>query len=129
MKKVLKAIWNEFVFLMTGKGKAANELIEADAIDYSGQGRDEYGHHIIETDQSNTKHERDPRGRQLDDLSGQTIGIYNVLELDHMKHVGSKKSTLSYYKCQCRVCGRVFVRTRGTLMTVQGNYHQGKCKK
>lgn len=129
MKKVLKAIWNEFVFLMTGKGEAANELIEAGAIDYSGQGRDNYGHTTVDESRTDTERKKAPRGRRLDNLSGKTIGIYNVLELDYMKNVGSKKSTLSYYKCQCRVCGRVFVRTRGTLMTVQGNYHQGKCKK
>ena len=41
--KVLKAIGNEIVFLLTGKGELANEMIENGAIDYSGQGRNEYG--------------------------------------------------------------------------------------
>lgn len=41
--KVLKAIGNEIVFLLTGKGDAANEMIENGAIDFSGQGRDKYG--------------------------------------------------------------------------------------
>lgn len=41
--KILKAIGNWFVFLLTGKGELANELIDEGLIDYSGQGRDEYG--------------------------------------------------------------------------------------
>lgn len=41
--KILKSVLNWFVFLLTGKGEVANEMIENGAIDYSGQGRDEYG--------------------------------------------------------------------------------------
>lgn len=128
MKKVLKAIWNEFVFLMTGKGEAANELIKAGAIDYSGQGRDEHGHTTVDESETKPKLKKGKRGPAVDDLSGQTIGIYNVLELDHMKKVGSKQATLSYYKCQCRVCGRIFVRSRSNILAHRGRHH-GKCKK
>lgn len=41
--KILKKILNWFVFLITGKGELADEMIEKDLIDYSGQGRDKYG--------------------------------------------------------------------------------------
>jgi hypothetical protein len=41
--KVLKAIGDEIIFLLTGKGELADEMIEKDLIDYSGQGRDKYG--------------------------------------------------------------------------------------
>ena len=43
MKKLLKKIWNEIVFLLTGKGEHAKEMIENDLIDYSGQGKNKYG--------------------------------------------------------------------------------------
>jgi hypothetical protein len=41
--KVLKAIGDEIIFLLTGKGELADEMIDEGLIDYSGQGRDEYG--------------------------------------------------------------------------------------
>lgn len=41
--KVLKAIGNEIVFLLTGKGELANEMVDEGLIDYSGQGRNRYG--------------------------------------------------------------------------------------
>ena len=41
--KILKKIWNCIVFILTGKGELADELIEQGIIDYSGQGRDKYG--------------------------------------------------------------------------------------
>lgn len=41
--KILKNILNWFVFLLTGKGEVANEAVDDGLIDYSGQGRDEYG--------------------------------------------------------------------------------------
>lgn len=37
MKNFIKSLLNLFVFFMTGKGKIANEAIEAGLIDYSGQ--------------------------------------------------------------------------------------------
>lgn len=39
----LKKISDGFMFLLTGKGALADEMIEAGVIDYSGQGRDEHG--------------------------------------------------------------------------------------
>lgn len=41
--KIIKKIWDTILFVFTGKGDAANEMIEAGLIDYSGQGRDKYG--------------------------------------------------------------------------------------
>ena len=41
--KILKNILNWFAFLLTGKGDFADEMIEAGLIDYSGQGRNEFG--------------------------------------------------------------------------------------
>jgi hypothetical protein len=41
--KILKNILNWFVFLLTGKGELADEMIDEGLIDYSGQGRDKYG--------------------------------------------------------------------------------------
>jgi hypothetical protein len=41
--KILKNILNWFVFLLTGKGKLADEMVDEGLIDYSGQGRDKYG--------------------------------------------------------------------------------------
>lgn len=43
VEKILKAIGNAFVFLITGKGEIANEVIDEGLVDYSGQGRDQYG--------------------------------------------------------------------------------------
>ena len=41
--KVLRAIGNFIVFILTGKGELAEEMVDAGVIDYGGQGRDEYG--------------------------------------------------------------------------------------
>lgn len=41
--KILKNIFNWFVFLFTGKGELANEMVDEGLIDYSGQGRNRYG--------------------------------------------------------------------------------------
>ena len=41
--KILRNIWNWFVFLLTGKGEIADEAVNEGLIDYSGQGRNEYG--------------------------------------------------------------------------------------
>ena len=41
--KVLKKIGNEIMFILTGKGDAADEMISLDLISYEGQGRDKYG--------------------------------------------------------------------------------------
>lgn len=41
--KVLEKIFDEIMFLLTGKGKVADEMVEMDLLDYSGQGRDKNG--------------------------------------------------------------------------------------
>ena len=41
--KTLKKILNWILFILTGKGPIADEAIEEDLIDYSGQGRDKHG--------------------------------------------------------------------------------------
>lgn len=41
--KILKSILNWFMFLLTGKGELAKEMIDEGLIDYSGQGRNKYG--------------------------------------------------------------------------------------
>ena len=43
MKKILVHIGNVIMFLLTGKGALADEMIEAGVIDYSGQGRGKNG--------------------------------------------------------------------------------------
>ena len=39
----MKSLLNLILFFLTGKGEIVNEAIEAGIIDYSGQGRDNYG--------------------------------------------------------------------------------------
>jgi hypothetical protein len=41
--KILKNILNWLVFLLTGKGDVANEAVLIGAVDFSGQGRNEFG--------------------------------------------------------------------------------------
>lgn len=41
--KILRNIWNWFVFLLTGNGEIADEAICEGIISYEGQGRDEFG--------------------------------------------------------------------------------------
>ena len=41
--KVLKKILNTIIFILTGKGPIADEAVNEGLIDYSGQGRDQYG--------------------------------------------------------------------------------------
>lgn len=41
--KVLRAIGNFIVFILTGKGELAEEMVEAGVLSYEGQGRDENG--------------------------------------------------------------------------------------
>lgn len=43
MKKMLKNIFNWFVFLITGSGPIARESVDEGLCDFSGQGRDRYG--------------------------------------------------------------------------------------
>lgn len=41
--KVLKAIVNVIIFLLTGKGEIADEAIREGVISFEGQGRNKYG--------------------------------------------------------------------------------------
>lgn len=41
--KVLRVIGNFIVFILTGKGELAEEMVDAGVIDYGGQGRDPHG--------------------------------------------------------------------------------------
>ena len=41
--KVLKKIGSEIMFILTGKGDAADEMISLGLISYEGQGRDQFG--------------------------------------------------------------------------------------
>ena len=41
--KILKSVLDWLVFLLTGNGKVAEEMIDEGLIDYSGQGRNKYG--------------------------------------------------------------------------------------
>ena len=55
--------------------------------------------------------------REFNNLSGQTIGIWNVLVFDHMKWNGSNhKHGMSYYKCECTKCGQIRLKARSDLL-------------
>lgn len=41
--KAIVKIYDVFVFVLTGKGEIADEMVEMDLLDYSGQGRDKNG--------------------------------------------------------------------------------------
>ena len=41
--KILKRFFDWFVFLLTGRGELAKEMIDEGLIDYSGQGRNKHG--------------------------------------------------------------------------------------
>jgi hypothetical protein len=43
-KSIFKRVADWFVLLLTGKGPITNEAVDNDIVDYSGQGRDKYGH-------------------------------------------------------------------------------------
>lgn len=61
---------------------------------------------------------------ELKDLSGQEIGIWKVLNLDHVRYGGSNgKHGMSYYNCECKKCGRVVLVPRSTLTQSKNLYH------
>lgn len=41
--RLLKGVFNWLVFLLTGKGEVAKEAVLIGAVDFSGQGRNEFG--------------------------------------------------------------------------------------
>lgn len=67
--------------------------------------------------------------RPLDNLSGQSFGIYEVLSFDHMAWNGiNHKHPMSYYKCRCKKCGSTFIRARSHLIQCKNIRHGGGCK-
>ena len=61
---------------------------------------------------------------EIKDLSGQEIGIYEVLRLDHIKYYGANgKHGMSYYECRCTICGGVKIIPRSTLTQSKNIYH------
>ncbi len=44
MKKVLKAIWEMFIFVLGFDGETRKNAVDTGLCDFSGQGRDKYGH-------------------------------------------------------------------------------------
>lgn len=44
MKKVLKAIWEMVIFALGFDGEIRKNAVDAGICDFSGQGRDKYGH-------------------------------------------------------------------------------------
>lgn len=43
LKNLVSMLINIIMLIFTGKGSIADELIDNDVLDYSGQGRDKYG--------------------------------------------------------------------------------------
>jgi hypothetical protein len=61
----------------------------------------------------------------LDNLSGRTFGIYEVLEFDHMKQLGTNgKHGMSYYKCLCTKCGKILIVPRSQLIQEKNILHR-----
>jgi hypothetical protein len=67
--------------------------------------------------------------REFDNLAGQTFGIWKVLEFDRMEWYGSNgKHGISYYRCECQKCGKMFSRSRPHLLQHKNIRHRGKCE-
>lgn len=64
--------------------------------------------------------------RELDNLSGQTFGIWKVVAFDHMKWNGTDHTHgMSYYQCECKKCGQVYLKARSDLLQRPGKRHHG----
>lgn len=62
----------------------------------------------------------------LDDLSGKEFGIWKVLEFDHLEWNGTNhKHAMSYYKCECKKCGKIVLKPRSNLMQHPCKRHFG----
>ena len=68
--------------------------------------------------------------RELDNLSGQTFGIWKVIAFDHMKWYGADhKHGMSYYDCECTRCGKHQVVARAQLLrSCARHYNYQKCE-
>lgn len=52
----------------------------------------------------------------FDDLSGKEFGYIKVLKFDHMRKAGKDGTHgMSYYLCECKVCGKVRVLPRSNI--------------
>ncbi len=66
--------------------------------------------------------------RDFDNLTGKEFGIWEVLEFDHMRYCGSNnRHGMSYYKCACKKCGKIFIKPRSQLTHTQNSFHLGAC--
>lgn len=66
--------------------------------------------------------------KDFDDLSGKSFGIWEVLEFDHMEYHGvNHKHGMSYYKCKCKKCGKIFMLARSHLTQEKNKCHRGAC--
>lgn len=64
--------------------------------------------------------------KTIDDLSGREIGIWKVLELDHIKQNGTDHTHgMSYYKCECKKCGAIKLKARSDLTQQKNIRHYG----
>ena len=67
--------------------------------------------------------------KQFDDLSGREFGIYKVIKFSHMAHNGKNgKHYMSYYECECKLCGKRFKVARSELIQSKCSKHLGECK-
>lgn len=63
---------------------------------------------------------------QFDNLSGQEIGLWEVLRFHHMQYNGTnKRHGMSYYECKCKKCGAVRIVARSHLLSNKGHKHEG----
>ena len=68
--------------------------------------------------------------REFDDLTGETFGIWEVLEFDHMRWYGVDETHgMSYYRCRCKKCGKEAIVARSHLKHHPCAYHHGKCER
>ena len=67
--------------------------------------------------------------RDFDNLSRRVVGIWEVLEFDHMEYHGANKTHgMSYYKCECKKCGRTFIKPRSNILQ-NNTRHIGECRR
>lgn len=60
---------------------------------------------------------------EIRDLSGQEVGIWKILEFDHVEYYGTNgKHGMSYYRCECKKCGTIQLVARSHL-TRPCKYH------
>ena len=66
--------------------------------------------------------------KDFDNLSGKVFGIWEVLEFDHMEYCGTNhRHGMSYYKCRCKKCGKIFIKPRSHLTQNKCTSPKGAC--